>query len=157
MSVGRRVYLLRSAHQESLREAAIRTGVSHTTIARIEKGVITSSFHYTLDKIAAGYGVPVEYLLNGFEHSTPPFFLPLPETSSEQRRRYLIACRSNLKTVIHSLKELGPYNKLMKRAARAGIQPQVLEKALNRLIHNSHNSRKNSHNNKENSQKNESP
>lgn len=53
------------ARGESLREAALRTGVSHTTIARIEKGDVTGSFHNTLLRIAAGYGVQVEYLLTG--------------------------------------------------------------------------------------------
>lgn len=62
---GRRVAALRKAHGESLREAAVRTGVSHTTIARIEGGQATGSLHSTLRKIAAGYGVTVEYLLTG--------------------------------------------------------------------------------------------
>jgi transcriptional regulator with XRE-family HTH domain len=64
-SVGRRVAMLRTAHEESLREAAIRTGVSHTTIARIEQGAVTGSFHKTLQKIAQGYGVKIELLLTG--------------------------------------------------------------------------------------------
>lgn len=65
MQIGRRVAKLRASHGESLREAAVRTGVSHTTIARIEKGEVTGSFHSTLKKIAEGYGVRVEYLLTG--------------------------------------------------------------------------------------------
>lgn len=65
MSVGRRVARLRLAHGESLREAAQRTGISHTTIARLEKGAVTGSFDQTLRKIADGYGVHVQYLLTG--------------------------------------------------------------------------------------------
>lgn len=65
MHIGRRVAKLRTLNGESLREAALRTGVSHTTIARIEKGEVTGSFHHTLRKIAEGYGVKVEYLLTG--------------------------------------------------------------------------------------------
>lgn len=65
MQIGRRVATLRAAHSESLREAAVRTGVSHTTIARIEKGDVTGSFHSTLRKIADGYGMRLEYLLTG--------------------------------------------------------------------------------------------
>lgn len=65
MHVGRRVAKLRAAFGESLRDAALRTGVSHTTIARIEKGEVTGSFHSTLRKIAEGYGVRVEFLLTG--------------------------------------------------------------------------------------------
>jgi transcriptional regulator with XRE-family HTH domain len=63
MNVGRRVARLRIDHGESLREAAHRTGVSHSTIARIEKGEVTVSFNETLRKIAEGYGVPLEYVL----------------------------------------------------------------------------------------------
>lgn len=63
--IGRRVAQLRVANGESLREAAHRTGVSHSTIARIEKGEVTASFDETLRKVAEGYGVPLEYLLTG--------------------------------------------------------------------------------------------
>lgn len=65
MQIGRRVAKLRASHGESLRDAALRSGLSHTTIARIEKGDVTGSFHSTLKKIAEGYGVRVEYLLTG--------------------------------------------------------------------------------------------
>jgi transcriptional regulator with XRE-family HTH domain len=65
VQIGRRVAKLRASHGESLREAAVRTGVSHTTIARIEKGEVTGSFHSTLRKIADGYGMRLEYLLTG--------------------------------------------------------------------------------------------
>ncbi len=65
LHVGRRVARLRAAHGESLREAAQRTGVSHTTIARIEKGEVSESFHTTLRKIAEGYGVQMDFLLAG--------------------------------------------------------------------------------------------
>lgn len=65
MQIGRRVAKLRAAHGESLREASLRTGVSHTTIARMEKGEVHGSFHSTLKKIADGYGVRLEYLLTG--------------------------------------------------------------------------------------------
>lgn len=65
VQIGRRVAKLRAAHGESLRDAAVRTGVSHTTIARIEKGEVIGSFHSTLQKIADGYGVRLEYLMTG--------------------------------------------------------------------------------------------
>lgn len=63
--VGKRVAALRAAHGDSLRAAAERTGVSHTTIARIESGEATSSFLGTLRKIADGYHVTVDYLMTG--------------------------------------------------------------------------------------------
>lgn len=68
MSLGKRVARLRIAHGESLREAAIRTGVSHSTIARIEKGEVTASFHETLQKVADGYQVSLDFLVTGELH-----------------------------------------------------------------------------------------
>ncbi len=75
MNIGQRVAKLRISHGESLRAAAIRTGVSHSTIARIEKGEVTGSYHITLERIAQGYGIPTEYLLTGrssVDVPTPP-------------------------------------------------------------------------------------
>ncbi len=63
--IGRRIAAIRAAHGDSLRQASIRTGVSHTTIARIEHGQATTSLHSTLRKIAEGYGVTIEYLMTG--------------------------------------------------------------------------------------------
>lgn len=63
--IGKRVAALRDAHGDSLRQAAARTGVSHTTIGRLETGQATTSLHSTLRKIADGYGVTIEYLLTG--------------------------------------------------------------------------------------------
>ncbi|MFZ5826643.1 MAG: helix-turn-helix domain-containing protein [Bacillota bacterium] len=76
-NIGSRVARLRIANGESLREAAQRTGVSHSTIARIEKGEVTASLDETLRKVAEGYGVPLEYLLTGKHRNrrnptTPP-------------------------------------------------------------------------------------
>lgn len=61
--IGRRIAALRATHGDSLRAAAERTGVSHTTIARLERGEAATSLHRTLRKIAEGYGVTIEYLL----------------------------------------------------------------------------------------------
>lgn len=63
LQIGRRIAALRETHGDSLRAAAERTGVSHTTIARLERGETSTSLHRTLRKIAAGYGVTIEYLL----------------------------------------------------------------------------------------------
>ncbi|MFB5082894.1 helix-turn-helix domain-containing protein [Symbiobacterium thermophilum] len=63
--IGRRIAALRAAHGDSLRQAAARTGVSHTTIGRLEAGQASASLNSTLRKIAEGYGVTVEYLLTG--------------------------------------------------------------------------------------------
>lgn len=103
MQIGRRVAKLRAAHGESLRDAAVRTGVSHTTIARIEKGEVTGSFHSTLRKIAEGYGVRTEFLLTGrdprqdFEHALRR--LP-PE---ERAQLYFASVRTRIKMVLDFL------------------------------------------------------
>lgn len=91
MNIGRRVARLRIAHGESLREAAIRTGVSHSTIARIEKGEVTASFHDTLRKVAEGYQVTLEYLFSG---ELPNRLNPLPtrrRLSQEERASLLFS------------------------------------------------------------------
>ncbi|HLO01988.1 MAG TPA: helix-turn-helix transcriptional regulator [Symbiobacteriaceae bacterium] len=86
MQIGRRVAKLRASHGESLREASIRTGVSHTTIARIEKGEVSGSFHSTLKKVADGYGVRVEFLLTGRD-PRQSFEEALQRLSSGERSR----------------------------------------------------------------------
>jgi transcriptional regulator with XRE-family HTH domain len=103
VNVGRRVAKLRAAHGESLREAAIRTGVSHTTIARIEKGEVTGSFHSTLRKIADGYGVRIEFLLTGRD-PRQEFEGSIRRLSPEARNRlYFVSPRTRIKMVLDFL------------------------------------------------------
>lgn len=103
MMVGRRIAKLRAAHGESLRDAAVRTGVSHTTIARIEKGEVTSSFHSTLKKIAEGYGVRMEYLLTGRD-PRQDFESAVRRLSPEERSRlYFASTRTRIKMVLDFL------------------------------------------------------
>jgi len=101
--VGRRVAKLRSAHGESLREAAIRTGVSHTTIARIEKGEVTGSFHSTLKKIAEGYGVKMEFLLTGRDPRQDFEFSIRRLSPDERSRLYFLSSRTRIKMVLDFL------------------------------------------------------
>lgn len=65
MSVGERLARLRTAHGETLRQAAARTGVHYSTLARIERGDSVAATRRTLSKVAAGYGVSVESLQHG--------------------------------------------------------------------------------------------
>lgn len=103
MSVGDRVSRLRTAHGESLREAAIRTGVSHTTIARIEKGDVSGSFHSTLHKIANGYGVKMDYLLTGRDPKRD-FESSVRRLPAEERQRlYFLSPHVRMKMVIDFL------------------------------------------------------
>lgn len=103
MLVGRRVAKLRSAHGESLREAADRTGVSHTTIARIEKGEVTGSFHSTLRRIAEGYGVKMEFLLTGRDPRQDFEFSVRRLSPDERSRLYFVSTRTRVKMVLDFL------------------------------------------------------
>lgn len=103
MLIGRRVAKLRAAHGESLRDAAIRTGVSHTTIARIEKGEVTGSFHSTLRKIAEGYGVRTEFLLTGRD-PRQDFEQAVRRLPAEERSQlYFAPVRTRVKMVLDFL------------------------------------------------------
>lgn len=103
MHVGRRVAKLRAAHGESLRDAAYRTGVSHTTIARIEKGEVISSFHSTLRKIAEGYGVRTEFLLTGRD-PRQDFEQVIRRLPPEERSQlYFASVRTRVKMVLDFL------------------------------------------------------
>jgi len=63
MTVGERLAKLRAAHGETLRQAATRTGVHYSTLARLERGETGSGSRRTLHKVASGYGVSLESLL----------------------------------------------------------------------------------------------
>lgn len=103
MQIGRRVAKLRAAHGESLRDAAVRTGVSHTTIARIEKGEVTGSFHSTLHKIAEGYGVRTEFLLTGRD-PRQDFEQAIRRLPPEERSQlYFASVRTRVKMVLDFL------------------------------------------------------
>jgi transcriptional regulator with XRE-family HTH domain len=54
--------VLRAERQLSLREASARTGVDKVSLSRFERGLVHPQDR-TLAKIAKGYGVPVEELL----------------------------------------------------------------------------------------------
>ncbi|MGE5676250.1 MAG: helix-turn-helix domain-containing protein [Mycobacterium leprae] len=119
MQVARRVAKLRQAHGESLREAAVRTGVSHTTIARIEKGEVTGSFHSTLRKIADGYGVRMEYLLTGRD-PRQDFEAAIRRLSPEDRTRlYFVSARTRIKMVLDFLTTEYPNEFSLEQIAQA--------------------------------------
>lgn len=131
MHVGKRVGQLRSAHGESLREAAMRTGVSHTTIARIEKGEVTGSFHSTLLKIAEGYGVKMEFLLTGRD-PRQDFEFSIRRLSPEERSRlYFASPRTRTRMVLDFLIAEYPNEfSLGKIADQAGIDRHTFQEML---------------------------
>lgn len=119
MHVGKRVAKLRAAHGESLREAAIRTGVSHTTIARIEKGEVTGSFHSTLRKIADGYGVKVEFLLTGRDPRQDFEFSIRRMAPEERSRLYFMSAQARTKMVLDFLAAEYPHEFSVEQLAQA--------------------------------------
>jgi len=127
LNVGRRVGKLREAHGESLRAAAIRTGVSHTTIARIEKGDVVGSFQSTLRKIADGYGVRVEFLLGGRDPRRDFDFI-LHQLSPEERSRlHFLPPRVRIQMVLRfMLTEYPDELSLDRLAASSGIPKEML-------------------------------
>jgi transcriptional regulator with XRE-family HTH domain len=129
--VGRRVAKLRAAHGESLREAAVRTGVSHTTIARIEKGEVTGSFHSTLRKIADGYGVRMEFLLTGRD-PRQDFEFSIRRLPTEDRSKlYFVSPRTRTKMVLDFLvAEYGNEFSLQQIAEVAGIDGRTFQEVL---------------------------
>lgn len=117
--VGKRVASLRAAHGDSLRTAAERTGVSHTTIARIENGEATSSFLSTLRKIADGYHVTVEYLMTGRDPRRE-FEALLGRLSPEERSRlYAASTLSRIRMVLQFLLAEYPQEFPLERLAQA--------------------------------------
>lgn len=129
--VGRRVAALRVAHGDSLRQAAFRTGVSHTTIGRIENGQATSSFHGTLRKIAEGYGVTIEYLLTGRD-PRQDFEISLRRLPPEERSRlYFASSLSRTRMVIQFLIAEYPQEfPLEKLAGAMGVEQEQLHLML---------------------------
>lgn len=129
--IGKRVAALRTAHGESLRQAATRTGVSHTTIGRIENGQATSSLHSTLRKIAEGYGVTVEYLMTGRDPKRD-FESSLRQLPPEKRSRLYFASPLNrvrmvLQFLIAEYPDEFPLDRL---AASLGVLPADLQQII---------------------------
>lgn len=120
MQVGRRVAALRATYGESLREAAARTGVSHTTIARIENGKISHSMYSTLCKIAAGYSLPTEELVADLIAKDDLVTFP--------KQIVLSSLEGSA-----AAPEFGIYAGLVRKAITAGIEPEVLDLAMDIL------------------------
>lgn len=129
--IGQRVAKLRAARGESLREAALRTGVSHTTIARIEKGEVTCSFHSTLRKIADGYGVRLEYLLTGREPQQD-FYEAVRRLPPDVRARlYFVHPAERTRLVLEYLLAEFPEEFTLEQVAQnAGVEPRRLQAFL---------------------------
>lgn len=131
MHVGRRVSALRIAHGDSLREAAARTGVSHTTIARIENGQATTSFHSTLRKIAEGYGVTIEYLMTGRD-PRQDFEMSLQRLRPEERSRlYFTSSLARTRMVLQFLIAEYPHEfPIDQLAAALSVEPGTIGRLL---------------------------
>jgi transcriptional regulator with XRE-family HTH domain len=93
-TLGRRLRVLRVERGLTLRDAERVTGVDKDTLSKIERGV-RHPYDVTLAKVAQGYGVPVEELL---EEPVPlgeaPRGVPRGEVSDEERRTIYDAIES---------------------------------------------------------------
>lgn len=129
--IAERVARLRQAHGESLREASLRTGVSHTTVARIEKGEVTGSFHGTLRKIADGYGVRVEYLMTGRDPKRDFDFTLADLPAHERIRLWFMSPRARIRVLLDFLlSEYADLFTLDMIAEQAGLQSAQVQAAL---------------------------
>jgi transcriptional regulator with XRE-family HTH domain len=93
-TLARKLRVLRAERGLTLREAEQLTGVDKDTLSKIERG-LRHPYDVTLSKLAKGYGVPVEELLEepvlAGKAEAPQETGPLEE---EQRLRYLRGWRA---------------------------------------------------------------
>ena len=101
-TLARKLRVLRAERGLTLREAEELTGVDKDTLSKIERG-LRRPYDMTLSKLAKGYGVPVEELL---EEPVPLGEAPReagpPEKSEEERRSgYLRSWRAFVYKLVH--------------------------------------------------------
>ena len=101
-TLARKLRVLRAERGLTLREAEELTGVDKDTLSKIERG-LRHPYDVTLSKLAKGYGVPVEELL---EEPVPLAEAPReagpPEKSEEERRSgYLRSWRAFVYKLVH--------------------------------------------------------
>ena len=101
-TLARKLRVLRAERGLTLREAEELTGVDKDTLSKIERG-LRHPYDVTLSKLAKGYGVPVEELL---EEPVPLGEAPReagpPEKSEEERRSgYLRSWRAFVYKLVH--------------------------------------------------------
>jgi len=131
LHVGRRIAALRAAHGDSLRKAAARTGVSHTTVGRLEAGQFTTALNSTLQKIAEGYGVTVEYLLTGRDprHDFESSLRRLPP--EERNRLYFASPVARVRMLLRFLMaEYAAEFPMDRLAARLELSPESLRRLV---------------------------
>jgi len=68
-SIGERLEKLRTSRKLSQRNLALKTGLTHSTISRIERNEVIPEGK-TLDVLAKFFNVSIEYLLNGKEDNS---------------------------------------------------------------------------------------
>src|SRR5215210_5046068 len=138
-SVARRLRILRAERGLTLREAASRTGVAKETISDIERG-LRHPHDPTLAKIAKGYGVPVQELLEEPEVSLAgkaeaPEAGPADQRSAEgagppdvggplrEDRQIIPQSASALKMHIEKMKKLKAFREAQIEELRKGNGP----------------------------------
>ncbi len=135
-SLAERLRVLRARHGYTLAEAAQKTGVDRGTLSSLERGV-HAPYTPTLSKIAKGYGVPVEELLDGETEDSPKPSTPresgLPLSKEQEieqlfdkaQERMIAACGGHIPLELEEA--LGALDELRSRVAEERKMPQMLE------------------------------
>jgi len=104
-SLAHRLRVLRAERGLTLREAASLTGVAKETISDIARG-LRHPHYTTIAKIAKGYGVPVDALLEEPVPLAEASEAGPTEAGAEEERRVIPQSAANLKRYIKDMKEL---------------------------------------------------
>ncbi len=115
-SLGHKLRVLRAERGLTLREAASRTGVAKETVSDIERG-LRQPHDPTLAKIAKGYGVPVEGLLEEPEEGQPAPAAVAPQLNRGQFAEHGIEATEGEITVLNQI--LGAYAELAQTGAES--------------------------------------
>lgn len=129
MDLGQKVLLLRTMHGESQVEAAERCRVDKSVIARLEVGGTTSDGRSrrgvrpeasTLERIAEGYGVPLQYLTKDMPGYMAVFIAAVPR----ETRMSLRTSRERVKFVLQHLEQMyGHHGNVTVLASHMGFDP----------------------------------
>lgn len=125
MAMADRLQRLRTAHGESVRQAAERCGISHPTWSRLERGE-SEGDDETLSKIAGGYGVTVDYIRWGRDLRTE-FAEYLRSLPASRRGALLVDSKGRLQTTLRFLQSRAGHGHGVVEAA--GLTRKDLAKA----------------------------
>jgi transcriptional regulator with XRE-family HTH domain len=119
-SLAERLRILRAREGMTLTEASERIGITRHTLSSLERG--GQEPHYpTLAKIAEGYGVPVEDLLEEPVPLAEASETGQTEAEAEEERRVIPQSAANLKRYIKDIKGLKELREAEMEELRKGV------------------------------------